>query len=188
MPKKVVSLKKSPKRGSKKGPKNVMKNMEKLSSKNVDSFSASRSATLTGKLFSSIIIILFIYGIIVYLKDLQKCECLANKQQNIKTLLYIEYLFIALNIIGLIGTIMAMMMPKQTGGSTIIYMLMLYMFCFIFIYGLLVYNAFKVFEGINDNCECSISSLRYLLYIQTFIAIIYLLIMFFGVIALMKSI
>ncbi len=117
---------------------------------------------------------------------MQKCECLSNKQQYIKTLLYIEYLFIALNIIGIIIIIITTMMPNQKGGLSIIYTLKLtlYIFAFIFIYVLLIYNAFNIFKGINDNCECSISSLRYLLYIQTFFAIINLLNFYFGKITL----
>jgi len=175
MPKKVTLKRK---RGTKRAPKNVMKNMEKLSPKDMDSFSSSRTSKLTINLFSKIIAILFVYGIIVYLKELQKCDCLGDKQKNIQTLLYIEYLFIALNIIGLIGIVSALLMPKQSGGANVMYMMIAYLFLYLIVMALLVYNAFKLFEGINDKCECSISSLRFLLYIQAFIAVLTL----FGII------
>jgi hypothetical protein len=182
MPKKVTLKRK---RGAKRSPKNVMKNMEKLSPKNMEQFASSRMNQLTINLFSKIIAIIFIYGIIKYLKELQNCECLGDKQKNIQTLLYIEYLFIALNIIGLIGIISSMLMPRQTGGAGFMYAVMAYTLLYLIVMGLLVYNAFKLFEGINDKCECSVSSLRYLLYIQVFIAIIAIFSMIMGIIGLM---
>ena len=155
MPKKVTLKKRTP----------------KILIKNKDAIDKSRMTDLSMKLFTTFILIIFIYGIIMYLKNLEKCECIANKREDIKTLLYIEYILITISIINFITGIFIMMNPKQIGGSKYLYFMIAMLILFVFIYGLLIYNAYKIFNGVNEQCECSMGSLRYLLYIQILLAI-----------------
>ena len=69
------------------------------------------------------------------------------------------------------------------GGSkndgTLIFMYIFIVLYFL-IYGYFVYYVYLISENIKDDCECSKSPIRYLLYIQAFFIALNLLMALFG--------
>lgn len=121
-------------------------------------------STFSEKIIIAVVIIIWILFIIKYLKELEICNCTSEVSKNIKTLIYIEYIFIICGIIEILILFYLKMFVKQTGGGISVFDI--YMVFSIIIYLLLIYNAIKIFNKIDKKCECSMSSLRYLLYIQ----------------------
>ena len=117
-------------------------------------------------LFISIFMGIWYLLIIKYLKELEICNCTQEVKDNIQMLLYLEYLLILLVIIDII-TIIYMVNYQKGGGKYDIYMILLFI-----IYAFIVYNGIKIFNKINNKCECSMSTLRYLLYGQIILIII----------------
>ena len=94
----VLKKKKSPKKS-----KDIMKKIEDLSPSQIDEISQNKVNTLYYSLFVYVIAILWIVGIIKYLRELEKCDCFLEKNvennSNLKYLIYVEYFILALNII-----------------------------------------------------------------------------------------
>lgn len=121
-------------------------------------------STFAEKIIIAVVIIIWILFIIKYLKELEICNCTSEVAKNIKTLIYVEYIFIVCGIIEILILFYLKMFVKQSGGGISVFDI--YMVFSIIIYLLLIYNAVKIFNKIDKKCECSMSSLRYLLYIQ----------------------
>jgi Mn2+/Fe2+ NRAMP family transporter len=122
-----------------------------------------------------IIFILFHSFIIYYLVNLKKCLCFQElndkNYSNINFLIIIESLVLIQFLITfiLILILMYSINKKQKGGSTndnsyfIIGSIIYGVILFLNIYFL--YNVKKLSENIKEDCECSHSWIRYLLYI-----------------------
>ena len=170
--KKKLVLKK--KKSSKKS-KDVMKKMENLTPVQIDEISQNNVNTLYYNLFIYVITILWVVGIIKYLRELEKCDCFLEKNAqnnaNIKYLIYVEYVILALNIISVLSCIYLLIMSNQKGGMDIQRMkiyLILYLVFYIGIFGYFVYSFYKLQQNIDASCVCASSSMRFLLYIQAF--------------------
>jgi len=122
------------------------------------------------KIITAVITIIWILFIVKYLKELEMCNCTSDVAKNIKTLIYVEYIFIICGIIEILILFYLKMFVKQTGGGISIFDI--YIVFSIIVYLFLIYNSVKIFNKIDKKCECSMSSLRYLLYIQ-FVFIIF---------------
>jgi len=140
--KKKLVLKK--KKSSKKS-KDVMKKMENLTPVQIDEISQNNVNTLYYNLFIYVITILWVVGIIKYLRELEKCDCFLEKNAqnnaNIKYLIYVEYVILALNIISVLSCIYLLIMSNQKGGMDIQRMkiyLILYLVFYIGIFGYFV--------------------------------------------------
>jgi hypothetical protein len=121
-----------------------------------------------------IIFILFHSFIIYYLVNLKKCLCFEElnntNYSNINYLIIIESITLLPFILGFISTLIFIFIyynKKQKGGAKnsktfyVLYGIML----LINIYFL--YNVKKLAENIKEDCECSHSWIRYLLYIYS---------------------
>ena len=166
----VLKKKKSPKKS-----KDVMKKMENLTPAQIDEISQNKVNTLYYSLFVYVISILWIVGIIKYLRELEKCDCFLEKNAvnnaNLKYLIYVEYVILALNIISVLSCIYLLIMSNQKGGMDIQRMkmfLMIYLTIYIGIFGYFIYSFYKLQQNIDASCACSSSSMRFLLYIQAF--------------------
>jgi hypothetical protein len=171
--KKKLVLKK--KKSSKKS-KDIMKKMENLTPSQIDEISKNKVNTLYYSLFIYVISILWISGIIKYLKELEKCDCFLEKNiennANLKYLIYVEYVILALNVISVISCVYLLVMSNQKGGMDIQRMkmyLIVYLIIYISIFGYFVYSFYKLQQNIEASCVCASSSMRFLLYIQAFL-------------------
>jgi hypothetical protein len=167
----VLKKKKSVKKS-----KDIMKKMETLTPSQIDEISKNRVNVLYYSLFIYVISILWIVGIIKYLRELEKCDCFLEKNAvnnaNLKYLIYVEYIILALNIISVISCVYLLVMSNQKGGVDIQRMKMyltIYLLIYISVFGYFVYSFYKLQQNIDESCECASSSYRYLLYIQAFL-------------------
>ena len=171
--KKKLVLKK--KKSAKKN-KNIMKKMEDLTPVQIDEISKNKVNTLFYNLFIYVIAVLWVVGIIKYLRELEKCDCFLEKNAennaNLKYLIYVEYFILALNIISVLSCVYLLAMSNQKGGMDIYRMkmyLIIYLLVYVSIFGYFVYSFYKLQKNIDESCECASSSFRYLLYIQAFL-------------------
>lgn len=167
----VLKKKKSPKKS-----KDIMKKMEDLTPSQIDEISQNKVNTLYYSLFVYIIAILWIVGIIKYLRELEKCDCFlaknAENNANLKYLIYVEYAILALNVISVLSCVYLLATSNQKGGMDIqrikMY-LILYLAIYIGIFGYFVYSFYKLQQNVDAACACASSSMRFLLYIQAFL-------------------
>ena len=176
MPSKKKLVLKKKKSSSSKKTKNIMKKMENITEAQNNEISEYRINTLYYSLFIYIIVALLVSGIIKYLKELQKCDCFMDKNSkysdNLKYVLYIEYIILGLNILSIISIVYLLITSNQKGGidiSTMKFFIMIYLTCYICIFAYFIYSFYLLQQNINDSCACSESSLKYLLYIQVFV-------------------
>jgi hypothetical protein len=144
--------------------------------------------TVQKKLSIGIAIILIgviLIGIIInYLSDLQRCKCFNetndNNYSNITYLIVIEaiiLIFYIIMLLMLIGSYMGIDKIKKGGYYNENEMMMYYLsfIIMLFIYSFFIYYVIKLHQNIKDDCQCAVSPVRYLLYIQTFLMIIVLI-------------
>jgi uncharacterized membrane protein YozB (DUF420 family) len=130
-------------------------------------------------LIINIIFIIYLSSIIYYLNKLKECQCFLDKNKsnysNINYLILIESILLAFQIIAFLSIVYVIYMINNAkiggGKDTIITAYIIFSILFL-IYGFFVYYVFKLSENISDDCSCSKSWLRYLLYIQTFFIIL----------------
>jgi membrane-associated HD superfamily phosphohydrolase len=173
--KKKLVLKKKKSYLSKKN-KNIMKKMENITEEQSNQLKEYRINSLFYSLFIYIIIALVVCGIIKYLKELEQCQCFIEKtdknNKDLKYLIFIEYVILTINIISILSCVYLLMTSNQKGGmdiSTIKFFIMIYLTTYIIIFGYFVFSFYNLQDNIHKSCECSTSSLRYLLYIQVFL-------------------
>ena len=167
----VLKKKKSPKKS-----KDIMKKMEDLTPSQIDEISQNKVNTLYYSLFVYVIAILWIVGIIKYLRELEKCDCFLEKNvennANLKYLIYVEYFILALYIILVLSCFYLLAISNQKGGMDIQTMkmyLIIYLAIYIGIFGYFVYSFYKLQQNVDAACACASSSMRFLLYIQAFL-------------------
>lgn len=175
---------------SKKSPSKKMNNIE-ISNKNYNLIKVKSNYLnlLSISIFITALFIFFIGYLMHYLNDLRKCKCFqeenAINKSNIEYLLIIETVTIALNIIILINLInMYMSIDKlKSGGYSTKTKLSIYIgvLIYLIIYGFFVYNVYKLSQNVNEECECTLNPVRYLLYFQATIILIYLIFLVSGV-------
>jgi hypothetical protein len=130
-------------------------------------------------LIINIIFIIYISSIIYYLNKLKECQCFLDKNKSnysdINYLIIIESILLAFQIIAFISIVYVIYIINNVkiggGKETTITVYIIFSILFL-IYGFFVYYVFKLSENISDDCSCSKSWLRYLLYIQTFFIIL----------------
>ena len=118
-----------------------------------------------------LIVIAYISGIIYYLNNLKKCDCFKNSNINLTYLIVIESIILALNVITSLFLIVIVFSFNNSisggGNNNAKIYLMIIAVLNILILGYFIYNVYKLSKELNENCECSNSWLRYLLYIQS---------------------
>ena len=168
----VLKKKKSPKKS-----KDIMKKMEDLTPVQIDEISKNKVNTLFYNLFIYVIAVLWVVGIIKYLRELEKCDCFLEKNAennaNLKYLIYVEYFILALNIFSVLSCVYLLAMSNQKGGGMdsqrIRIFLILYLVIYIGVFGYFIYSFYKLQQNVDAACACASSSMRFLLYIQAFL-------------------
>lgn len=138
----------------------------------------------------SIFAIVFVSSIIFYLNSLRDCNCFEEKNENNYTNLHylvtIESIILALNIIIVLGCIFVIFVLKDLksgGGNSESGSLLSYYIIFIIyilLYGYFIYYVYKLYQNVDENCDCTQNWLRYLLYFQTILMIIQIIIVIFS--------
>ena len=168
---------------SKTTPKDLYKT-ENILPSNIKKYSESNKGInlLTNSLYVTIfffiIATIYVGSIIYYLVKLKECPCFLEKNKennsNISYLILIESLIIAVYIIIILSLIYLtyVLNNKKIGGGSKIIAYYISFLVMLIIYGFFIYYVFKLSENISEDCNCSKSWIRYLLYIQTVIMII----------------
>jgi len=119
----------------------------------------------SSKILSTIMIIIFIITfiyisfIIYYLNNLVKCECYEDK--DLKYLIYCEYILLFITFINCIFIYLLINDSiKNISYLSIIPILSLILYIYI------IYGTINVYKNINVSCKCTMSNIRYMLYIQ----------------------
>ncbi len=188
--KKPLVSKKSGK--SKTSSKKINKTESKIASKN-NCISSEKNICSKNVLFTSIIIsvigIALLSYLFYYLHNLQKCDCFQDENKNNEYTANINYLMIIEGILIIMKSIILISLvswyitlDKQNAGSnssgknTMIYLLII---LYLLIYGLFVYNVYKLNKNINHDCECAKHPIRFILYLQAIGMIIYILLLIY---------
>jgi len=154
---------------------------------NLNNIKSASHSFFTTILILTFISILFISFILNYLNELKKCDCFQNdeaKKINLNYLIIIEAIMLFFQIVMFLYILsMIIKLRNFTGGSkndgSLIFMY-IFLVLYFLIYGYFVYYVYLISENIKDDCECSKSPIRYLLYIQTFFIALNLLMTLFG--------
>jgi len=136
----------------------------------------------------TIILIIMMGYIIYYLNNLKKCDCF--KKENVENTVSIDYLIIieaiglTMNVIILINLITLYMSVNKikSGGASYHQKLFIYLILslYVLIYGLFVYNVYKLSQNVKEDCLCATHPVRFLLYIQAFLVFVYLVLLVLG--------
>jgi hypothetical protein len=131
------------------------------------------------------IYILIVSGIINYINKIKDCNCFKEKNNiysvNITYIYVIEIIILILSIFSLVSFIYLYIMNnyvinKLKGGSKSIFNTYLIAYLIsLLINGYLLYNIYKLVNIPEDNCNCDKSSLKKLLYIQSILIMINLI-------------
>jgi len=172
--------------------KTSSKKISKIASKN-NCISSENNLCFKKVLFTSIIISIISIAILsylfYYLHNLQKCDCFQDENKNNEYTANINYLMIIEGILIIMKSIILISLvswyitlDKQNAGSyssgknTMIYLLII---LYLLIYGLFVYNVYKLNKNINHDCECAKHPIRFILYLQAIGMIIYILLLIY---------
>ena len=125
-------------------------------------------------------IVLFIYisFIIYYLNNLVKCECYEDK--DLKYLIYCEYAYLVLIFISCI--IMYLTINLDSLNKNYLFIVYLIPILSLILYIYFIYATINVYKKTNINCLCSMSPIRYMLYIQAIVALFLFITTIFNII------
>ena len=144
---------------------------------------------LSASIFITALFIFFLGYIVYYLNNLKKCRCFQEEnsmnKSNIEYLIIIEAVTIAMNVIVLINLLSIYMNVDKlkSGGYSGKTKLFIYIGVLIYltVYGFFVHNVYKLSQSVDEDCLCSQDPIRYLLYFQAILILIYLIFMILGV-------
>ena len=117
--------------------------------------------------------IIYLSAIIYYLNKLKSCTCFQIKNKlnysNISYLIIIESILLIVYVFSLLMTLYSLMIigkSKSGGGKSLLSAHLISLIIMLLVYGYFIYYVYKLYENIDEDCECTQSWLRYLLYIQ----------------------
>ena len=141
-------------------------------------------------IFLLLVVIAIMVYIIYYLNRLKYCPCFQveniNNRTNLDYLIIIEAVGIALNVVMLIQLVSLYfaVSTMRGGGKEIKFYMLFILFLYIIVYGYFIYFVYKLSQNIKYDCLCAQSPIRFLLYAQAILILIYLLFIIFGLINL----
>ena len=159
-------------------------NIKKYNFNNIKS--ATNSFFITMLIFT-IISVLYLSFILYYLNELKTCDCFQNdetKKINLNYLIIIESIMLFFQIVMFLYILSLIVKLRNfSGGSKnedVSIFMYIYLVLYFLVYGYFIYYVYLISENIKDDCECSSSSIRYLLYFQTFFIALNLFMTLFG--------
>jgi hypothetical protein len=149
--------------------------------KNVRSF-------LINVLIVTIIAIIYLAFILYYLHNLKKCKCFLEENEtsiNINYLIIIESIIMAFQVVVFIYILSLLgRLENFNGGSRSTgesFFMFIYFILYFLIYGYFIYYVYLLSQKMPENCECANSPIKYLLYLQTIIIFINLVMTLIGI-------
>jgi hypothetical protein len=143
--------------------------------KNNNFLKLKNDANITTLIIMYIIIFIYISFIIYYLNNLIKCECYEDK--DLKYLIYCEYALLVLTFINLIF----LYLISNDSIKNVSYLFIIPILLLIF-YIYIIYATINVYKNTNINCKCSMSNIRYMLYIQAIVLLFSFIALIFDII------
>lgn len=149
--------------------------------KNVRSF-------LINVLIVTIIAIIYLAFILYYLHNLKKCNCFLEENEtsiNINYLIIIESIIMAFQVVvfiyilSLLGRLENFNGGARSSGES--FFMFIYFILYFLIYGYFIYYVYLLSQKMPENCECANSPIKYLLYLQTIIIFINLVVTLIGI-------
>ena len=137
----------------------------------------------------TIIYILYLSFIIYYINQLKTCSCFKTDETNsinLQYLIIIESIKLAFQIVILLYILSLIVKVKNFSGGNLksnnnSIGRYIYLVLYLLINGYFIYYVYLISKNIKEDCKCSNSSLRYLLYLQTFIMFFNLILIFIGI-------
>ena len=137
----------------------------------------------------TIIYILYLSFIIYYINQLKTCSCFKTDETNsinLQYLIIIESIKLAFQIVILLYILSLIVKVKNFSGGNLKSSnnsigRYIYLVLYLLINGYFIYYVYLISKNIKEDCKCSNSSLRYLLYLQTFIMFFNLILIFIGI-------
>ena len=137
----------------------------------------------------TIIYILYLSFIIYYINQLKTCACFKTDKTNrinLQFLIIIESIKLAFQIVILLYILSLIVKVKKFSGGNLksnnnSIVRYIYLVLYLLISGYFIYYVYLISKNIKEDCKCSNSSLRYLLYLQTFIMLFNLILIFSGI-------
>ena len=111
-----------------------------------------------------ILVLIYISFIIYYLNNLIKCDCYEDK--DLKYLLYSEYIILFIAFINII--IFYLIINDSIKDLNYLFIIPIIS---LIVYIYIIYSTINVYKNTNVSCNCSMSIIRYMLYIQAIIGI-----------------
>jgi len=149
--------------------------------KNVRSF-------LVNVLIITIISVIYLAFILYYLNNLKKCNCFLEENEtsiNINYLIIIESIIMAFQVVvfiyilSLLGRLENFNGGSRSSGES--FFMFIYFILYFLIYGYFIYYVYLLSQKMPENCECANSPIKYLLYLQTIIIFINLVVSLVGI-------
>lgn len=134
-----------------------------------------------------IVVIIWCSIIINYLTKINSCNCYNEENKlnhsNIQYLIIMEAIIIVFHIFFILvcSSSLYLLNNKSGGGKSDNPLRFIMTLLYIIIWGFFVYYVYKFSENVNENCSCTQSWVRYLLYIQSF----YYLLSIFGILIML---
>ena len=137
----------------------------------------------------TIIYILYLSFIIYYINQLKTCSCFKTDETNkinLQYLIIIESIKLAFQIVILLYILSLIVKVKNFSGGNLksnnnSIGRYIYLVLYLLINGYFIYYVYLISKNIKEDCKCSNSSLRYLLYLETFIMLFNLILIFSGI-------
>ena len=186
--KKKLVLKKS--RGKKSKETDIMESFNKMTKTDkTDMLMKSKSVAINSSFFIlliSVVLAILFYGIIQYLNLLKyECPCFEEKNKenysNLNYLIIIQYYFLFICIFSILGSLSTLIIASNMEGGKgmniklgkgLMYLNIVFAIILALVSGFFAYFTWKLYQNVDVKCDCSMSKLRYLIYLQGIFMII----------------
>jgi uncharacterized membrane protein len=165
-----------------KSPKNVTNFFKKLKPANKIKMKSEIQYAIYVLIIFFVLIIIYISAIIYYLNKLKSCQCfLDNNSENYSNLGYligIQSIILVINIIMLVFSVILLKgldVLMSGGGNSDTSLYYITFIILLLIYSYFIYYVYKLYQNIDEDCECAQEWFRYLLYFQVILMIIQLI-------------
>ena len=172
--------------------KNNTKLMNNMNNMNIMKYNFNNIKSATNSFFMTMLIftiisVLYLSFILYYLNELKTCDCFQNdeaKKINLNYLIIIESIMLFFQIVMFLYILSLIVKLRNFSGGNkndgVSIFMYIYLVLYFLVYGYFIYYVYLISENIKDDCECSSSSIRYLLYFQTFFIALNLFMTLFG--------
>jgi len=179
----------------KKSVSNIDKRLNKFKNANTEKFMEGikdKKVFLNAPIIFSVIFILSLIGIIYYLTQLKNCVCFQKRNEENKTslnyLIIIDILLLIFYILVFFLLVFSKNSKSMSGGGSsgnilknVYYGIIISVIILIVLTMFFINYVYRLSLSVDPDCECSNSKLKYLLYGQAVLSILFLIGLFVGI-------